>query len=173
MVAVVAHLKTEFAAIRTSRASTALFEGIMVEYYGNSVPLRTLASLSIPEASMLVVTPYDKDAVKAIEKAILASNLGVTPNVNGNVIRVVFAPLTEERRKEFVKLVKHKAEESKVGIRNLRRGVRHNLETLKKDGEISSDELERTEKELDKITHEQVMTVDALLHHKEQELLEV
>ena len=122
---------------------------------------------------LLVITPYDKSSLGAIEKAIQASDLGINPTNDGTVIRLAFPQLTEERRKELVKVVRHKAEEGRVAIRNVRRGSRHELEALEKDGSLSSDELERVEKDLEKLTHEQVAAVDQLLAHKEQELLEV
>ena len=122
---------------------------------------------------LLVISPYDKSSLGAIEKAIQASDLGITPSNDGTVIRLSFPPLTEERRKELVKVVRHKAEEGRVAVRNLRRAARHELEALEKDGDISSDDLERVEKELEKLTQEQVTAIDQLLAHKEQELLEV
>jgi ribosome recycling factor len=132
-----------------------------------------LAGLSVPEARLLVVQPYDKNAMKAIEKAIQHSDLGINPSNDGQVIRLVFPQLTEERRRELVKVVKHKAEEGRVAVRNVRRAARHQLEGLERNGEISSDELDRAEKELEKTTHEYVAEIDRMLQHKEQELLEV
>ena len=127
----------------------------------------------MPEARLLVISPYDKGSLGAIEKAIQSSDLGINPSNDGTVIRLAFPPLTEERRKELVKVVQHKAEEGRVAVRNLRRAARHELEALQKDGDLSTDELERVEKDLDKITHEQVAPIDQLLAHKEQELLEI
>jgi ribosome recycling factor len=135
------------------------------------VPLQQLAGIQVPEARLMVITPYDKTSLKAVEKAIQHSDLGINPNNDGTVIRLSFPPLTEERRKEMVKLVHHKAEEGRVAIRNLRRTARKDLEALEKDGDISSDELDRAEKELEKVTHEYVAEVDRMLQHKEQELL--
>jgi ribosome recycling factor len=142
-----------------------------VEYYGTEVPLQQLAGIQVPEARLMVITPYDKTSLKAVEKAIQHSDLGINPNNDGTVIRLSFPPLTQERRKDMVKLVHHKAEEGRVAIRNLRRAARKDLEALEKDGDISSDELDRAEKELEKVTHEYVAEVDRMLQHKEQELL--
>jgi len=169
----VEHLRTELAGVRTGRASPALIETLSVDYYGTPTPLRQLAGFSVPDAMLLVVTPYDKSSLGAIEKAIQTSDLGINPSNDGAVIRLGFPPLTEERRKDLVKIVRHKAEEAKVAVRNLRRSGRHELEALDKDGSISSDDLDRAEKELEKLTHEQVAAIDQVLAHKERELLEV
>ena len=169
----VAHTQAEFAGVRTGRASPALVEKLKIDYYGTEVPLQQLASFSVPEARLLVISPFDKSSIKAVEKAIQNSDLGINPNNDGQVIRLAFPPLTEERRKEMVKLVRHKAEEGRVAVRNVRRAVRHDLEALEKDGDISSDELERAEKDLERITHEFVVEIDRVLQHKEHELLEV
>lgn len=173
MAKAVEHTKAEFAAVRTGRASPGLVEKLKVDYYGAEVPLQQLAGLSVPEPRVLVVTPYDKGALKAIEKAIQGSDLGINPSNDGQVIRLVFPQLTEERRKELVKVVRHRAEEGRVAVRNLRRAARHELEGLEREGEISSDELERAERELEKLTHEHVAEIDRLVAHKERELLEV
>jgi ribosome recycling factor len=173
MAKAVEHLRGELAGVRTGRATPALVEGLSVDYYGTATPLRQLAGFSVPDAMLLVVTPYDKSSLTTIEKAIQASDLGINPSNDGTVIRLAFPPLTEERRKDLVKVVRHKAEESKVAVRNLRRGGRHELEALEKDGTISSDELDRAEKELEKLTHDQVAAIDQVLAHKERELLEV
>jgi ribosome recycling factor len=170
---VIEHVRHEMGTVRTGRASSALVESIAVDYYGTPTPLRQLAGFSVPDAMLLVVSPYDKSSLSAIEKAIAASDLGINPSNDGNVIRLSFPPLTEERRKELVKVVRHKAEEGRVAVRNHRRAGRHELESLQKDGELSSDELERVEKDLERITHEQVALIDQLLAHKEQELLQV
>jgi ribosome recycling factor len=167
------HVRSEMSNVRTGRASSALLEPLMVDYYGTSTALRQLAGFSVPDAMLLVVTPYDKTSLGAIEKAIMASDLGINPTNDGNVIRLAFPPLTEERRKELVKVVRHKAEEAKVAVRNLRRSGRHELDALQKDGSLSADELERVEKDLDKITQEQVSAIDQLLAQKERELLQV
>ncbi len=173
MAKAVVHAQAEFASVRTGRASPALVEKLKVDYYGTEVPLQQLAGFNVPEARLLVVAPYDKGSLGAIEKAILHSDLGITPSNDGQVIRLAFPVLTEERRKELVKVVRHKAEEARVAVRNLRRGARHELEGLEKSAELSSDELERAEKELEKITHEYVAEIDRILHNKEQELLDV
>ena len=169
----VEHTLSEFGGVRTGRASPAFVEKLAVDYYGSEVPLQQLAGFTVPEARMLVIQPYDKGSIKAIEKAIQHSDLGVNPSNDGSVIRLSFPPLTAERRKEYVKMVKHMAEEGRVAVRNLRRAARHDLEALEKEHEISSDELERAEKELEKVTHAQVAEIDSALEHKEKELLEV
>lgn len=173
MVKAVEHVRSEFSAVRTGRASPALVEHLAVDYYGTPTPLRQLAGFTIPDAMLLVVSPYDKASLPAIEKAIQGSDLGINPSNDGTVIRLAFPPLTEERRRELVKVVRHKAEEGRVAIRNLRRATRHELEGLERDGSLSSDELERVEKEVERITQQQVTAVDQLLAHKEKELLEV
>jgi ribosome recycling factor len=167
------HARVDFAGVRTGRAAPALVEKLRVDYYGTETPLQQLAGFSVPEPRMLVVTPYDKGALKAIEKAISASDLGINPSNDGSVIRLVFPELTTERRKELVKVVRHRAEEARVAIRNVRRSTRHDLEALEKDGDLSSDELERAEKELEKLTHGTVEEIDRLLGVKEKELLEL
>jgi ribosome recycling factor len=167
------HTLAEFGSIRTGRASPAFVEKLVVDYYGSEVPMQQIAGFTVPEARMLVIQPYDKGAVKAIEKAIQNSDLGVNPSTDGQVIRLSFPPLTAERRKDYVKMVKHMAEEGRVAVRNVRRQARHDLELLEKDGDISSDELERAEKELEKLTHAQIADIDSALEHKEKELLEV
>ena len=169
----VEHTHAEFSGIRTGRASPAFVEKLAVDYYGSEVPLQQLAGFTVPEARMLVIQPYDSGAIKAIEKAIQHSDLGVKPSNDGSVIRLSFPPLTAERRKDYVKMVKHMAEEGRVAVRNARRSARHDLEVLEKDGDISSDELERAEKELEKLTHAQIADIDSALEHKEKELLEV
>jgi len=168
----VVHLKDEFGAVRTGRATPGLVEKLKVDYYGSEVPLQQLAGFSVPEPRILVISPYDKSSVKAIEKAIQGSDLGINPNNDGTVIRLVFPQLTEDRRRELVKVVKHRAEEGRVAVRNVRRQARHDLEALEKDGDISRDELERVEKDLEKQTHDVIAEIDKMLHHKEQELLE-
>ncbi len=169
----VAHVRAEFANVRTGRATPALIEHLIVDYYGTQTPMRQLAGFSVPDAMMLVISPYDKSSLGAIEKAIQGSDLGINPTNDGTVIRLAFPPLTEERRRELVKVVRHKAEEGRIAIRNLRRASRHELEVLEKDGSLSSDELERVEKEIEKITHQQVVAIDQILSQKEQELLAV
>ena len=173
MTKAVHHAQADFSTVRTGRASPTLVEKLRVDYYGTEVPLQQIASINVPEARLLVITPYDKNSVKDIEQAIQHSDLGINPSNDGQVIRLSFPPLTEERRKEMVKVVKHKAEEGRVAIRNLRRAARHDLEALEKDGDISTDELDRAEKELEKVTQDDVAEIDRLLQHKEHELLEV
>ena len=173
MAKAIAHARSEFASVRTGRASPALVERLRVDYYGSEVPLQQLAGFNVPEARLLVIVPYDKGSIKDIEKAIQNSDLGINPSNDGQVIRLSFPALTEERRKDLVRLVRHKAEEARVAVRNLRRAVRHELESLEKDGDLSADELDRAEKELEKIAHDNVAEIDRLLHQKEQELLEV
>jgi ribosome recycling factor len=168
----VVHTRADFGNIRTGRAAPALVEKLPVEYYGSDVPLQQLAGFSVPEARMLVITPYDKGAMSAIEKAIQRSDLGLNPSNDGHSIRLSFPPLTTERRKEFVKVVKGMAEEGRVTVRNVRRSGRHDLEAMQKDGEVSEDDLARAEKELDKLTQAAEAEIDAALGHKEQELLE-
>ena len=173
MAKAVVHAKSEFATVRTGRASPAFVEKLRVDYYGTEVPLQQLAGFNVPEARLLVITPYDKSSIQSIEKAIQNSDLGINPSNDGQVIRLAFPALTEERRKELVKLVKHKAEEARVAVRNVRRSARHELEALEKEGHISMDDIERAEKELEKVAHDNVAEIDRLLLQKEQELLEV
>ncbi|MFN2462267.1 MAG: ribosome recycling factor, partial [Candidatus Velthaea sp.] len=164
-----AHTRADFATIRTGRATPALVEKIKIDYYGSEVQLQQLAGFSVPEARVLVIAPYDKGAIKAIERSLQNSDLGITPSNDGQVIRLTFPQLTSDRRKELVKVARHKAEDGRIAIRNLRRTARHELEALEKDGEISSDEVDRAEKELEKVTHEHVAEIDHALARKEQE----
>jgi ribosome recycling factor len=173
MAKAVEHLRDEFSRVRTGRATPALVEKMRVDYYGSEVPLQQLAGFTVPEPRVLVIQPYDKGAMAAIEKAIQQSDLGINPSNDGTVVRLVFPELTADPRKDLVKVVKHQAEEGKVAIRNLRRHARQELEALEKGGEISRDELDRIEKDLEKATHDVVAEVDQLLSHKEHELLEV
>ena len=166
--------KEDFGNVRTGRANPQLFQKVMVDYYGTPTPLAQLAQLANPEARTIVITPYDKSALKAIEAAVRSMpNLDANPQNDGNLIRVVLPDLTEERRKEYVKVVKNMSEEGRVAVRNVRRDARKSLETAEKDGEISKDDLERAEKELEKITHDHVEAIDKALARKEHELLEV
>jgi ribosome recycling factor len=167
------HTHSELATIRTGRAAPALVEKLKVDYYGTEVPLQQLAGFTVPEARLLVINPYDKGSLKAIERAIQVSDIGITPSNDGQVIRLVFPPLTAERRRDMVKMARHKAEEGRVAVRNLRRSARHDLEALERDGEITSDELDRAEKDLEKLTQEHVAEIDRALQHKEQELLDI
>lgn len=167
------HVQSQFLSVRTGRATSSLVEKLPVEYYGATVPLVQLATFQVPDARSLVIKPHDRGSIIAIEKAIQGSDLGVTPGNDGVVIRVNFPMLTEERRKEYVKIVKNMAEDGRVALRNVRRDARKALETAEKDGEISKDELDRAEKELEKLTHDNGESVDRALARKEQELLEV
>jgi len=169
----VAALAHEFAGVRTGRASGAILEKVTVEYYGVPTPLNQIASVSVPEPQMLVITPYDRSAINAIEKAILASDLGLTPSNDGQVIRLPFPPLTEERRRELVKLCRHYAEEARVAVRNIRRDINDRLKRQEKEGEISQDELRRLEAEVQKETDAHIKEIDDLLKRKEQEIMEV
>ena len=165
--------KDDFAAIRTGRAHPAMFQKIMVDYYGTYTPLGQLATFQVPEARMALVSPFDKGAIASIEKAIRDSDLGVNPANDGGVIRVNFPQLTEERRKDFIKVARTKAEDSRISIRNIRRGAIDTFAKLEKDGEAGKDDVARAEKELEKHTSEHVAKIDELLKHKESELLEV
>src|ERR1700728_609767 len=167
------HVRSDFSTIRTGRATPALVETMVVDYYGTATPLRQLAGFSVPDAMLLVVSPYDKGSLGAIEKAIQSSDLGINPTNDGVVIRLAFPQLTAERRKELVKVVRHKAEDGRVAVRNVRRAARHELEGLKKEGELSEDDVEYWETELDKATQQQVAAIDDVLDHKERELLRV
>ena len=169
----VGHVQSQFQTVRTGRAAPALIEKLTIEYYGAPVPLQQLAAIQVPEARQLLVRPHDRGTLAAIERTIRDSDLGVNPSNDGTVIRLSFPPLTEERRREYVKVVKHMAEEGRVAVRNLRRDARKHLEGSERTGAISADELERAEKELEKITHEHVDAIDAALGRKEAELLEV
>ena len=169
----VAHTQAEFSGVRTGRASPALVEKLKVDYYGTEVPLQQLASFSVPEARLLVISPFDKSSISSIEKAIQASDLGITPSNDGQVIRLSFPPLTEERRKDLVKQVHHRAEEGRVAVRNVRRHHKDELEKLEREGSISEDDLARSEKELQKLTDRFVAEIDEIQRHKEQELMEV
>ncbi|WP_431948243.1 ribosome recycling factor [Actinacidiphila sp. bgisy167] len=165
--------KEDFAAIRTGRAHPAMFNKIMADYYGALTPINQLASFAVPEARMAVITPFDAGALRNIEQAIRDSDLGVNPTNDGRIIRVVFPQLTEERRKEYIKVARGKAEDARISIRSVRRKAKETLDKLVKDGESGEDEVRRAEKELDDTTHKYVAQIDELLKHKEAELLEV
>ena len=165
--------KNEFATVRTGRASPHLLDRIDVDYYGATTPLRQLAQISATEARLLTITPYDKNSIKSIEKAILESDVGLTPNNDGNVIRLTLPELTEERRKQLVKVVRQLAEEGRVAIRNIRRDVMHDLRELKSEGEVGSDDEHRAEAELQKLTDQHTKEIDQALAGKEEEILEV
>jgi len=165
--------KEDFSGIRTGRAHPSMFSKITAEYYGTPTPVNQLASFHMPEPRMVVVQPFDKSSLGAIEKAIRNSNLGVNPSNDGVLIRVVFPELSEERRREFIKVARHKAEDSRVSIRNIRRHAKDSIDKLVKNGEAGEDDGRRAERELDELTHGYVTQVDELLRHKEAELLEV
>jgi ribosome recycling factor len=165
--------REELASVRSGRVSPGLLSKITADYYGTPTPVQQLASISAPEARLLVVSPYDRNSTSAIEKAIRNSDLGVNPSNDGQVIRLAFPPLTEERRKELVKMVRARIEEARVAMRNIRRHEKEALERLERAGEISQDELRRAEQRLQQITDKHVGEADVMLQHKEQELLEV
>ena len=165
--------KDDFSSIRTGRANPAMFNKILVDYYGAPTPVNQLASFHVADARMLTLTPFDKGSMPAVEKAIRDSDLGVNPTNDGTVIRVVFPQLTEERRKEFIKVAHRKAEDARVSIRNIRRHAKEQLDRFAKDGDAGEDDVSRAEKELEKVTARHVGEVDELLKHKEAELLEV
>jgi ribosome recycling factor len=166
-------LKEELAGIRTGRATPALLSRIVVEYYGTQVPLQQLASFSVPEPRTLLVQPFDKNAIGSMEKAIMGSDLGITPSNDGNVIRLSFPPLTEERRKDLIRVVHQRGEDGRIAVRNVRRHSKDELERLERDATISEDDLSRAEKELQKLTDQHVAEVDETVAHKEQELKEI
>jgi len=163
----------KFGSVRTGRATPALLDRIMVDYYGTQTPLKQLATVSAPEARLLTVQPYDKGSIKAIERAIQESDVGLTPNNDGQLIRLQVPELTEERRKQLVKVVRGLAEEGKIAIRNIRRDVMHDLRELRESGEAGSDDEHRAEEHLQKLTDDKVKELDALVKSKEDEILEV
>jgi ribosome recycling factor len=165
--------KEDFAAIRTGRANPAMFSKIMVDYYGAPTPLQQLASFATPEARVVILNPFDRGAMSAIEKALRESDLGVNPSNDGSVIRLVLPQLTEERRRDYIKVAKQKAEDARVSVRSVRRKAKETLDRIQRDGEAGEDEVSRAEKELEQLTKRHVDTVDELLRHKESELLEV
>jgi ribosome recycling factor len=165
--------KGEFGTVRTGRASPALLDRVSVDYYGAQTPLKQLAQISAPEARMLVVTPYDKTSIKAIEKSIMESDLGLTPGNDGTVIRLTIPELTEERRKDLVRVLRGIAEDGRVAVRNVRRDIMHDLRELKKEGDVGGDDEHRAEDALQKLTDDRVHEIDNLLKGKEQEILEV
>jgi ribosome recycling factor len=167
------HLKEEMGSIRTGRASPALLSRITVDYYGATVPLQQLASITVPEPRTLMVQPFDKNSIQSIEKALQSSDLGITPSNDGQVIRLNIPQLTEERRKELIRVVHGRAEEGRVAVRNVRRHHKDELEKLEKDRAISEDDLKRAEKDLQKLTDQFISEVDEILVHKEQELKEI
>ncbi len=165
--------KENFMGIRTGRANPALLNGIMVDYYGAPTPIKAVASIGVPEPRTLSVTPFDASQANAVEKAIRDSDLGVSPNRDGNVIRITMPELTEDRRKEYVKLAKTKAEDGKVAVRNIRRKAKETIDKSVKDGEIGEDEGDRLQKELDKVTKQVTDSLDTLLEGKQKEIMEV
>ncbi len=173
MTAAVDHAREEFAAIRTGRAHPAMFSKLMVDYYGAPTPLQQLATFQVPEARTVLISPFDRGAMHGIEKAIRDSDLGVNPANDGNVIRLVMPQLTEERRKEYIKVTRHKAEEARVAVRNVRRHAIEAVNKLVKDKEVSEDDARSADKQLDAVTKKYVELVDELLKAKEAELLEV
>lgn len=173
MTKVVDHTAVDLSTLRTGRATPSLVEKLRVDYYGSSTPLQQIAGIATPEARLLVITPYDKTSMKAIEKAIQESDLGINPQNDGTVIRLSIPPLSEERRKDLAKQAKAKAEDGRITVRNIRRQARHELDAFEKDGQVGTDEVERAEKDLDKLTAEFIGRLDELLHHKEADLLRV
>jgi ribosome recycling factor len=167
----VEHLQGEFATVRTGRANAGILHRVMVDYYGAPTPLQQLASVSVPEPQLLVIQPYDRSSLNGIERAIQMSSLGLNPSNDGTIIRLSFPPLTEERRRELIKLVRHLAEEGRVAVRNVRRHSKSDMESLQ--GEISEDDVRRGEDDLQSMTDRFINKVDELLEHKEAELLEV
>jgi ribosome recycling factor len=165
--------REDMSTIRTGRATSAMFSKVMVDYYGTLTPVNQLASFQIPEPRSVLITPYDKGSMTAVEKALRESDLGINPNNDGAVIRVNLPQLTEERRKEYIKVAKHKAEDARVSVRNIRRHAKDALDKLQKDGEVGEDDVRRAEKHLDDATHKRVEHIDEILKNKEAELLEV
>jgi ribosome recycling factor len=163
----------EFGSVRTGRASPQLLDRVVVDYYGAQTPLKQLATINVPEARMLTIQPFDKSSMKAIEKGIVDAQLGLAPSNDGNIVRLVIPELTEERRKDLVKMVRHIAEEGRVAIRNVRRDVMHDLRELRDEGEVGADEEHRAEVELQKLTDDKIAELDAILKGKEAEILEV
>ncbi|GAB4414642.1 MAG: ribosome recycling factor [Thermodesulfovibrionales bacterium] len=166
-------LKKEFGSIRTGRASLALLDGIMVDYYGTPTPLQQLASLSIPEARQIAIQPWEQKIIPEIEKAILKSDLGLTPTNDGRIVRINIPQLTEERRKQLVKVVRKRAEEARIAIRNIRRDSNEELKKLEKEKHISEDEVKRSQEEIQKLTDSYITKIDEVLNHKEKEIMEV
>jgi ribosome recycling factor len=165
--------KDDFATIRTGRANPAMFSKILVDYYGSPTPLQQLASFQTPEARTVIITPYDRSSMNGIERAIRDSDLGVNPTNDGTIIRIVLPQLTQERRREYIKLARTKAEDARVSVRNVRRRAKEELDRIARDGETGEDEVTRAEKELEHVTRRHVDVIDDLLRHKEHELLEV
>jgi len=173
MAKAVARASTDLASVRTGRATPSLVDKLRVDYYGADTPLQQIAGIAAPEPRLLVITPYDKTSMKAIEKAIQESDLGINPQNDGTVIRLAVPALTEERRRDLVKQAKAKAEDARVSVRGLRRSARHDLDQLAKDGDVGEDQIERAEKGLEKLTTDAIAEVESLLAHKEQELMQI
>jgi ribosome recycling factor len=165
--------KEDFAGIRTGRATPGMFNKLVVDYYGAPTPLQQLASFQTPEARTILITPFDKSAMSSIEKTLRDSDLGVNPSNDGKTLRIVLPELTEERRKEYIKMAKHKAEDGKIAVRNIRRHAKQALDKLEKDGEVGKDDVTGAEKRLDALTKKHTDAIDEMLKHKEAELLEV
>ncbi len=165
--------KEEFATIRTGRATPAMFAKVIIDYYGSPTPLPQMASIAVPEPRMAIIKPYDTGQINAMEKAIRDSDLGVNPNNEGTQLRIVLPQMTEERRREMIKVARHKGEEAKVAVRNVRRKAKEELDRIVKDGEAGEDEVRRAEKELEDLTHKYTASIDEIVRHKESELLEV
>ena len=173
MVKAIEVTREEFVGVRTGRASPALVQRLQVDYYGAPTPLQQLAGISVPDPRSLLISPYDRTAISAIEKAIMASDIGITPNNDGAAIRLNFPALTEERRKELIKLVRDRSEHGRVSIRNVRRHAKEEIERDQKKGEVSEDDMHRAEKELQKLTDKFIAEIDEMLQRKEAELMEV
>jgi ribosome recycling factor len=173
MNAAVSVAQDELASLRTGRANPKLLDRVAFDYYGTPTPLKQMATFSVPEPRLLVIQPFDKNAIGAMEKAIMTSDLGLTPSNDGSVIRLAFPTLTEERRKDLTKVAHHRAEEGRVAVRNVRRHAKEALERLQKDGGISEDDLRRSERELQRLTDHHVEEIERILEHKEKELMEV
>jgi ribosome recycling factor len=167
------HAKEEFGTIRTGRATPAMFSKIVIDYYGSPTPVPQMASIAIPEPRMAIIKPYDASQLAAMERAIRDSDLGVNPNNEGTQLRILLPQMTEERRRDMIKVARHKGEEAKVAIRNVRRKAKEELDRIVKDGEAGEDDGRRAEKDLDDLTHRYVGHVDEIVKHKEAELLEV
>jgi ribosome recycling factor len=173
MDAAVDHTRTEFNTVRTGRASAALLDRIQIDYYGTATPLKQLATINVPEPRMLTIQPFDPTSIKQIEKAIQESDLGLTPSNDGKLVRLPIPQLTEERRKELVKITRQLAEEGRVAVRNVRRDVMHHLKEKVDNGEVGADEEHQAEQRVQKVTDEHVKSIDELLKHKEAEIMEV
>ncbi len=170
---VIERTKKEFSMVRTGRATPSILEGIKADYYGTPTPINQMAKISVPESRQLVIQPWDKNAIKPIEKAILKSDLGLNPNVDGDVIRLIIPQLTEERRKELVKVVRNKAEEQRVAVRNIRRDANEDLKEMENNGDISEDNYHRGLENVQELTNSYIEMIDELLEEKEAEIMEV